>query len=142
MKKLLTFLIVCIFMIDCTNNNNFERIVSKEWTKCDGDINCTIDFAVIMPFEWDTMYYYSGANSLEDINKDLGFELKEFADIEDRILFLKNNKVVYQKEWFNNPDEELKGVIFVTDLKTFKVDKSNAKFKLRKQGKAFYLKKK
>lgn len=142
MKKLLLLLIVCVFIISCKNNSNsFDNIVSREWTKCNGDINCTIDFATIMNFEWDTMCYYSAANSLEDINKDLGVELKEFTDIGDRVIFLRKNKVVYQKEWFTNPDEELKGIVFVTDSKFFKVDKSNAKFKISKQGKAFYLKK-
>ncbi len=123
----------------CSNRNDFDNIVANNFEECtEQNNNCIVDFSKIMKFEWDTMYYFSGANSLEDINKSLGFEFKEFTDIGDRIIFLNNGKVVYQKEWFPNPSEELKGVVFVTDLKTFKVDKSNAKFKISKQGKAFY----
>lgn len=53
-----------------------------------------------MTFEWDTMCFYSAANSLEDINRDLGFELKEFTDVGDRLIFLNKGRFVYQKEWF------------------------------------------
>ena len=45
-----------------------------------------------MRFDWDTMYYFSGACSLEEIEEDLGFALKEYSDIGDRVhLFLKDN---------------------------------------------------
>lgn len=46
-------------------------------------------------------------------------------------MLLNKGKIVYQKYWFPNPSEKLKEVVFATDLKTFKVDKSNAKFKIR-----------
>lgn len=129
-----------LFFSACSNRNDFDDIVANEFETCSEQRNnCVVDFSKIMKFEWDTMYYFSGANSLEDINKSLGFELKEFTDIGDRIIFLNNGKVVYQKEWFLNPSEELKGVVFATDLKTFKVDKSNAKFEIIKENNYYIL---
>lgn len=126
----------------CSNQNDFDNILANEFEKCSEQRDdCVVDFSKIMKFEWDTMYYFSGSNSLEDINKSLGFDFKQFTDIADRVIFLNRGKVVYQKEWFSNPSKELQGVVFATNLKTFKVDKSNAKFKIAKQGKAFYLEK-
>ena len=141
MKILLSLLIICVTIVSCSNKKDIDSIVSKEYEKCNNNATCVIDFAERMNFEWDTMCFYSGANSLEDINKDLGFELKEYTDIGDRVIFLKNNKVVYQKEWFPNPSEPTEGIIFETNNNKLRVSKSNSKFKIRKENKTFYLEK-
>ena len=140
MKKLIIYLGTFLFIASCsTNRNDFDSIVSNEWEKCKGTTNCTIDFANLLSFKWDTMFFYSGACSLEDINKDLGFGLKEFTDTGDRVIFLNKGKVVYQKEWYTKPSEPPVGTIFETDLKKFKVSKSDAKFRITKEGKAYIL---
>lgn len=123
----------------CSNRNDFDGIVSNKWEKCDVKTNCIIDFAISMNFKWDTMCYYSGGCSLEEINNDLGFELKQFTDIGDRVIFLNKGNIVYQKEWFTNPSEPIVGTIFETDLKKFRVSKVEAKFIIKKEGRAYYL---
>ena len=133
---------LCIILLiaNCScKRDDFDSIVAREWKKCNGSSNCIVDFAFILNFDWDTMCFYSGACSLDEINKDLGFKLKEFTDIGDRIIFLKNGKVVYQKEWFPIPSKPPEGTIFKTDLKKFRVNKSDSKFILIKEGKAFFL---
>ena len=130
---------VCI--VSCSNKNDIDSIVSNEYEKCNDNTTCVIDFAERMNFEWDTMCFYSVANSLEDIKKDLGFELSYYEDIGDRVIFLKNNKVVYHKSWFPNPSEPTEGIIFETNNNKIRVGKPNSKFKIRKEKKAFYLKK-
>lgn len=139
MKNLILFLGIYLLITSCSKSKDFDSIVSNEWEKCKEGTNCTIDFADLMDFEWDTMCFYSGAYSLEDINKDLGFELKGFTDIGDRVIFLNKGEIVYQKEWYTKPSEPTVGTIFETDLKKFKVSKSNAKFRINKDGKAYYL---
>lgn len=141
MKNLKLYLIISIFVTGCTNRNDIDIIVSNQWDKCEDKKNCMIDFSKSMDFDWDTMYYYSVGNSLDEINKDLGFELKEFNDIGDRVLFTKNQKVVYQKEWFPNPSAQQEGSIFLTGDNKFRVKKSNAKFRIKKKDKCFYLEK-
>src|ERR1035437_2898990 len=139
MKSLVLFLGVCLSLLSCSNRNDFENIVSNEWGKCKGSANCTIDFANVMNFEWDTMCFYSGACSLEDINKDFRYGLKEFTDIGDSVIFLNKGEIVYQKEWFTKPSEPPVGTVFETDLKKFRVSKFDAKFRISKVGKAYYL---
>lgn len=133
---ILSFLLV----FGCTNKKDINYIIIQKWKQCNYN-NCTIDFANEMWFDWDIMCYYSGANSLEDINKDLGFELKHFIDIGDRIIFLKNNKIVYHKEWnigYNNSKED---IIFVLHYKKLKIPKRHSKFIIKKQNDIFYLEK-
>jgi hypothetical protein len=141
MKNKILFLGMLFSFLSCSNKNDFDNIVADKYEQCEKNIDCLIDLSSLMWFEWDTMYFYSGSNSLEEINKDLGFELKEFTDIGDRVIFLNKGKVVYQKEWFPEPSKPTKGIIFVTDLKKMKLSKSEAKFKIRKEGEAYYLEK-
>ena len=99
MKKKFLILVFCIFVFNCSNKNDFDNIISKEWDKCDKN-ECVIDFAHIMNFNWDTMCFYSAANSLEEINNDLGTELKDFTDIGDRIIFWIMEKLFIIKNGF------------------------------------------
>ncbi|MDR1005277.1 MAG: hypothetical protein LBL74_00235 [Bacteroidales bacterium] len=128
---------ICLFMFSCSDN--IENIVLTECNKCEKDTNCIIDFANLMNFEWDTMCYYSMGSSLEEINKDLGFELEGFIDVCDRVIFLNKKKVIYQYRFPYRPSNPPEGVIFLTDLNKFRVSKSDAKFEVTKEGKAFYL---
>jgi len=74
MKNSIIYLGALLFIASCsTSSNDIDSIVSDEWRKCDESTNCTIDFANLLSFEWDTMCFYSGACSLEEINKDLRF---------------------------------------------------------------------
>lgn len=141
MKNIMLFLGILLSLLSCSTKKDFDSVVADKYQKCENSNDCTIDFSSLMWFEWDTMCFYSGSNSLEQINRDLGFELKEFTDIGDRVIFLNKGKVVYQKEWFPEPSSPTKGTIFVTDLTKFKLQKSETKFKLKKEGEAFYLEK-
>jgi len=141
MKNKILFLGMLFSFLSCSNKNDFDNVVAEKFEQCGKSTDCLIDFSSLMWFEWDTMCFYSGANSLEDINKDLGFELKEFTDIGDRVIFLNKGKVVYQKEWFPEPSKPTKGTVFITDFKKMRLPKSEAKFKIRKEEQAYYLEK-
>lgn len=139
MKNLILILGVCLLMASCSKENDFDSIVSNEWEKCKVSATCTIDFAHLMNFEWDTMCFYAGACSLEEINIDLGFELKGFTDTGDRVIFLNKGEVVYHKEWYAKPSEPPVGTIFETNMKKFRISKTDAKFRISKEGKALFL---
>ena len=140
MRQTFLFLSLCFCLCSCSDNN-IDDIVSKKWEQCINKSDCIIDFSQSMNFEWETMYYYSGANSLEDINNDLGFELKEYTDVGDRIIFLNKGKVVYQQESFKYPSKPIEGIIFETNLNKFKLSRKESQFRVRKEGGAYYLKK-
>ena len=96
---------------------------------------CIVDFAEIMPFEWDTMVYldyhsYSKKqnNVIEYINK-LGGERKYS---EEGIHFWKDGKLIHEVSLFIASDDE-KGAIICTfdNLKIFRKDE--AKFQVQKK---------
>lgn len=126
-------------MISCSHNKDIDKLVMDVEANCVKNEDCIVDFSKEIDGDWDTMYFFSGANSLEDINMVLGFELKDFTDIGDRILFLKGNKIIYQKEWSFNNENNLKGIIFVPETNFFKYDKENCKFKILKNNEVYYL---
>lgn len=132
--------ILSLFLFNCSNKRDIDEVVIKTYEKCSNRNKCIIDFAKIMDFQWDTMYYFSSANSLEDINVGLGFEYQYFLDIGDRVIFLNNNKIVYHKEWFPNPDVPFEGIVFDIDSKKMKLNKFNAKFVVRQIDKIYFLK--
>ena len=130
-------------MFSCSND--LDKVVSKAWEKCKNNTSCIVDFADLMTFEWDTMCFYSVGYSLEEINENLGFELREWRDVGDRVIFLNKGKVVYHQEWFPTPSKPPKGTRFVAeypitvDRFKFKIGKPEAKFEVIKNDKAFYL---
>jgi hypothetical protein len=140
MKSKMLLFSILFSLISCSNKNEFDNIVAAQYQQCK-EKNCVIYFSDLMWFEWDTMCFYSSSNSLEQINEDLGFKLYEFTDMGDRVIFLNKGKFVYQKEWFKEPSQPLKGTVFVTDLKKFKLSKFETNFIIKKHGEALYLEK-
>lgn len=124
----------------CSNKNDFDQIVSAKWEKCKRNSNCIIDFSKAMPFDWDTMCFYGGGNSLDDIERDLGCKLKDYVDFGDRVIFLNKGKIMYHKYWFRDSEAPLEGTIFLRDSLILRFPKTDAKFKIMKSGNAFYIK--
>jgi|SRR5690554_4671791 len=137
---ILSLTCLILFLSSCSNKNDMNNLVINEWEKCSSKDNCVIDFSVSTDFEWDKMFYFSSAFSLEEINERLGTELKSFTDIGDRLVFLNHNKVVYHQEWFYNPSRNPKGIVFSTDDNFLEVDREDAKFKIKKNEALYYLK--
>jgi hypothetical protein len=126
-------------MFGCSSQNSFKTIIQKHWDTCKSEDFCTINLANSFTINWDTLCYYSGALSLEEINRDLGIELKDFTDIGDRIILLNKGQIVYHWSWFYEPSEQPSGVIIETNLKKFKISKQEALFKIKKNGKMLVL---
>ncbi|WP_121964635.1 hypothetical protein [Myroides sp. N17-2] len=135
-------LLVVLFFSNCSRNSDFDSIIEQKVELCVNKTNdCILDFSELICPEWDTMYYFSVGVSLDEIEQIIGGSYTEWEDIGDRVVFLNNGKIVYQKYWFPTIDQAIKGVVFVTDVKTFKVSKTDAKFKATKQDGVIYLKK-
>ena len=76
--------------------------------------------------------------SLDEINQDLGFELAEYTDLADRMVFLNHKKWAYTAGWWYDP-EEPKGITISTKSNIFKVSYHKAKFKIKREGNIFIL---
>ena len=141
MKHLIISIVIVIVCQGCSKRNSFDKLTEREFNKCPDKSNCVIDLSKILKIEWDTMYFFSNAIFLNEIDSILGFHLKEWTDIGYRIVLTnKSNKVVYYQEWFPYPSDEVKDiVVFDTNKKYFILDKNNAIFLVRKENNFYFL---
>lgn len=137
--KTLSFACLILILGSCSNKNDMDNLIISKWEKCSSKDNCIIDFSTSTNFEWDKMFYFSSAFSLEEVNERLGTELKSFTDIGDRLVFMNDNKIVYHQEWFYDPSKKPKGIVFSTDDNFLEVSKEKAKFKIKKNEALYYL---
>lgn len=137
--KILSIICLILFLGGCSNKNEIDSLIINEWEKCGDKNSCIIDFSTVMSFEWDKMFYFSSALSLEEINAKLGTELQGFIDIGDRLIFMSNDKIVYHQEWFYDPSGKPQGTIFSIDDNFLEISKNQSKFKITKNEDVYYL---
>lgn len=126
-------------MISC--NENSDSQIGKKLKEICINQNCEINMITIIPEDWDYMYIFKTNTSLEFINSKLGFEYPYFEDIANRVIFVKDNKVIYHEDEFPNPEKIKKGeIIFETEDKEFiKVPKKDAIFMVHSESGYFKL---
>ena len=149
MKKSTTKNTVCgllsiiILLAGCSPQpNSLDRKVFKAYRQCERQSNYVIDFATLPLYEWDTMYYFSGKWFLDDILDTLGVPLNavSYSDIGPKVFSMREGHLVYQTGWFPYPPERRpKGIYFDTPNDEFSVAKSDAKFKVAKEGNLYRL---
>ena len=131
-NKILYLPILIFSILGCTQGSKFDNSIMGEFQKCKGDKGCILDMAEAFDFDWDTVYYFSGKYSLEEINKVVGFEIKNYNDVGARLIFVHKERDVYSYEWFPSPENLKERVYVLTDLESFKLDRNSAKFKMEK----------
>jgi hypothetical protein len=131
MKKIL-YLIFSFLLISCDDTSKSE-ISKKIYKECVTE-NCEINMGKIVSEDWDYVFIFKTNTSLEEINNELGFDYPYFEDIATRVVFVKNNKVVYHEDEFPNPYKVKKGeVIFdIGDKNSIKISRHKAIFLVHK----------
>lgn len=143
MKKIIVTLLVCIIIMlaGCDQPRDIDRAVAHAYKQCVRSNNYTIDFSTLLPFEWDTMCYYSGAYDFAYILEDLHTtpQAITYSDVGSKIYFLYQGHIVYQKGWFLYPEPKKNTIYFDTPLKKFRVGKANARFVVARIGNRYSL---
>ena len=136
-------LVIFIFLslvgfIEINIKNKTDYLVLWEWWwNQDRNGESVIDFAEIMPFEWDYFVKYSKPYNLEDIKKEYNIETDDMYDISDlelRVMFIHDNKVVFYEDWSweGHPYVYPKGAALFAD-KYLVVKREDAKFRAKKE---------
>jgi hypothetical protein len=135
--------LVCILITAISCSSNIMRVylrVNEALEGCNDNNRCELKMSEITWFEWDSMYYFSGSVYLDEISEILGSELDCYIDIGARLVFVKNDKVVYCEEYFPYPTSgAAKGIIIESDQKFLMFTNENASFEVIKKGKFYYL---
>ena len=134
---------IVILLAGCsTQPNSLDRKVFKAYRQCERQSNYVIDFATLPLYDWDTMYYFSGKWDLGDILDTLGIPLNavSYSDVGPKVFFMREGRSVYQTGWFPySPERRPKSIYFDTPNDEFAVAKSDAKFKVVKEGDLYRL---
>ena len=138
MRKYVYFLFLILFFSCGNEYNKVDDAVISYWNRHRTEKSIVIDFSREFTFEWDTLCFYSLGCSLEEVNHDLGFQLTEYTDLADRMIFLNHGKLVYIAGWWYDP-ENPKGIIINSRNNIFKTSRSMAKFRIKKKGDVFIL---
>lgn len=137
-KNIACWLLITILQTGCSPQpNSLDRKVFKAYRQCERQSNYVIDFATLPLYDWDTMYYFSGKWDLGDILDTLGIPLNavSYSDVGPKVFFMRERRAVYQTGWFPySPDRRPKRIYFNTPNDEFAVAKSDAKFKIAKEG--------
>ena len=145
-KTKLMFLLTCTLLLcSCeslfeSNKEKLDKLVATHWEewKAEGKDTtmCIVDFAEIMPFEWDTMVYldyHSYSREEDDVKEYMNnqyWNVREEKYKEEGIHFWKDGKLVHEVSLFMASDDE-KGVIFCTCKYLIKRGRNDAKFQMQ-----------
>lgn len=130
MNKYLIAIAISMLFVSC--GTDIDKSVIKHWKHCPDTSDCMVDMAEIIDENWDTMYYFSNAYSLENIIAELGDIPIRYHDVGDRIVFVKNKTVIYYKEWFPYPAQSDESIYI--PCRMLKASKNHSKFKITKRG--------
>lgn len=102
------FVILILTAVSC---NPFGTDVYSVVKDAYNDSVETIDFSEVMGFEWDTMYWFPMNIPLEEVNSIVNIN-SFWQDIGDRIVFVKDKRIVYYQEFFPCSEVPLKRICF------------------------------
>jgi|GEM_PF-3174433 len=123
-------------LLSCNHNKGrteFEKNVEEKFiSDCDNVRICRLDIKEITQFDWDTMYVFKPTVSAAEIDDILGFKYPYFQDVAFRIIFIKDNQVVYHDDYFPNFDNSLTSILKFNfeDSEYLKVSTQNAFFQI------------
>ena len=133
-----------------SRKDKLDRLVGAHWDawKAEGKDTtmCFIDFAKVVPIEWDTMvfvnydwyYNYDKEEILNYMNNRYWPEKEKYRGYpEESLHFWKNGKLVYRISLWLDSDNE-KGVRVYSKNDFIVRDRNNAKLHLEKDGR-FYI---
>ena len=98
MRNTLLLLLTLFVLMGCSDNDNklldkLQTAVKKEPGKAGYTV---VELESITDFEWDTLYFFAGQVSPEEVNNQIGIKWDggKIPGGYDRLIFVKNNQVV------------------------------------------------
>ncbi|WP_319927645.1 hypothetical protein [Xenorhabdus littoralis] len=85
-------------------NNSQLGIISYADKHCQKNTTCLIDVNKMAPFDWDKMYIIDKGIEREDIEDIIGTTFNEKASFFYKIIFVRDQKVIYSDEY--HPSDE------------------------------------
>lgn len=107
-------LLVIIFKKYISNEDKLSnKIMWYIDNNCYNSNTCILSMKEITDFEWDKMLMYQVGSSNTEISDLLGVEFKDSIDLSSGIIFIVNNKIVYEEHIFYHPEKPYKLLLYV-----------------------------
>jgi hypothetical protein len=138
MRKYFLIYISLLLLFSCSEykKSEFEKGVELKYnSSCKSSNSCIVNIKEATSFSWDKMYVFKTTASLEIINEALGFTYPYYEDAAERVVFVKNNKVIYHDDYYPTFDDDVYTSLvfdlsnglpyksFSTDSAIFKIEK-------------------
>lgn len=138
MLKIIALLIsLILLLIGCQGKNTLSDQIKKEIdNKCEMNVSCSISLKDITTFKWDKVAIFQVGSSSKQISKALGVEYKGETDLMTGMVFVLNNKIVYEERipyeaehptrlqvWIEKMDKDPNCVVFTVDNAIIPVSK-------------------
>lgn len=109
MKKILILVVTIMLLAGCQrgNINIRDRIINTINTKSNSN-TCDFSMKDITNFKWDRMVIFEVGSSNVEVSRALGIDYKDSTDLMSGIVFIYNNKIVYQERIPSNPEKPSK----------------------------------
>ncbi len=146
------FLSSILFITFLTLFSSCSKDIDGKIEDCYNANDTIINLADLYPEEWDTVYYFSNACQIEEMENRVGPVIRRlYGDVGDRILILNRNQkvkdyshlneVVLYKEYFPNYGQKIKGALFVFkgDPNMIAIPREKANFIIRKRDENSFL---
>ena len=140
LKYWYVLIVVVVSLLSSCSKDIDERI--KE---CYNNNDTIINLSDLYPEEWDTVYYFTNACNLDEMERRVGPVIRKlYGDVGSRILILSKrqkvkdnsrlNEVVCYKEYFPNYGQKIEGSVFVfrNRLPIVAIPRKKANFLIRK----------
>jgi hypothetical protein len=103
-KKYKFLIVILLFSSSCSKRFDSQfALFIEEQCKDVNNRDCIISITDMVNFQWDKMYVFGNLTPPFEISNELGFDCKckIVPDNYYRVVFLKNNKIVYQDQYYN-----------------------------------------
>ena len=136
-----TFLFTIMISACSASEKKVDAVVTATYESCSDKSNCIIDFKDAMDFDWQVMHILS--ESVEDsvVDSVIGFDYKKTKGNKRLILFVKNDKVIYEQSDVWGFNDEKNPIVGSGGKSHVGMDQESAKFKITKSTRIYSLKK-
>ena len=128
------FLFVVLTTVSCCpSGTDIYTIVKRTYNNG----NDTIDFGEALCFDWDRMYWFPEGYYLDYVNSIVNIS-RFYHDMTDKIVFVKDGRIVYFREYIPYHETPQKRISFNPDL-ALVFQKDNALFAIEKLSDKLYV---
>ena len=113
MKRLSISILAALLLCSCGSGKTgrIERRIGERIDACKPGDACTVRISDVTDFSWDKMYVFKHNATQDQIDKALGISFPDYVEFTRRLVFLKDDKIVYRDDALSNIESLVNGEV-------------------------------